>query len=60
MLLTAIWHILTDKKPIYTADGFTISTPVREKTILTRSQALYLLRQRGYIIKDDELRLPAD
>ena len=53
MLLTAIWHILTDKKP-YTADGFTISTPVREKTILTKSQALYLLRQRGYIIKDDE------
>ena len=52
MLLTAIWHILTDKKP-YTADGFMTSTPVREKTVLTKSQALYLLKQRGYIIKDD-------
>ena len=52
MLLTAIWHILTDKKP-YTADGFLTSTPVREKTVLTKSQALYLLKQRGYIIKDN-------
>ena len=53
MLLTAIWHILSDKKP-YTADGFNTTTPVKEKTVLTKSQALFLLRQRGYIIKDDE------
>ena len=53
MLLTAIWHILSDKKP-YTADGFNTTTPVKEKTVLTKSQALFLLRQRGYIIRDDE------
>ena len=52
MILTAIWHILSDLKP-YTAEGFRESRPVNESKVLTTSQALNLLKQRGYIIKDD-------
>ena len=52
MILTAIWHILTDLKP-YTPEGFLESRPVKESKILTTSQALNLMKQRGYIIKDD-------
>ena len=52
MILTAIWHILTDLKP-YTPEGFLESRPVNESKILTTSQALNLMKQRGYIIKDD-------
>ena len=51
MLLTAIWHILSDLKP-YTPDGFSEPRPVNEAKILTTSQALNMLRQRGYVIKD--------
>ena len=54
MILTAIWHILTDLKP-YTPEGFLESRPVSESKILTTSQALNLLKQRGYVIKDDEV-----
>ena len=53
MFLTAIWHILTDLKP-YTPEGYLNPNPVKkEKKILTTSQALNLLKRRGYIIKDD-------
>ncbi len=52
MLLTAIWHILSDLKP-YTAEGFLESRPVNKAKVLTTSQALNLLKQRGYTIKDD-------
>ena len=52
MLLTAIWHILTDLKP-YTPKGFLEPRPVNESKVLTTSQALNMLKQRGYIIKDD-------
>ena len=52
MILTAIWHILTDLKP-YTPEGFLESHSMNEAKILTTSQALNLLKQRGYIIKDD-------
>ena len=53
MFLTAIWHILTDLKP-YTPEGYLEPNPVKkEKKILTASQALNLLKRRGYIIKDD-------
>lgn len=54
MILTTIWHILTDLKP-YTPDGFLESRPVSREKVLTTSQALNLLRQRGYLIKDDSL-----
>ena len=56
MLLTAIWHILTDLKP-YTAEGYLAPRPVKKEKILTTSQALNLLKLRGYVIKDD---LPAN
>lgn len=52
MVLTAIWHILSDLKP-YTPDGFLESRPADESKTLTASQALNLLKSRGYIIKDD-------
>ena len=52
MILTAIWHILADLKP-YTPDGFLESRPVKGEKVLTTSQALNLLRQRGYLIKDE-------
>ena len=54
MILTAIWHILTDLKP-YTPEGFLESRPVNETKVLTTSQALNLLKQRGYVIKDNEV-----
>ena len=52
MLLTAIWHILTDLKP-YSADGYLTVRPVVEKKTLTTKQALNLLKSRGYVITDD-------
>lgn len=52
MLLTAIWHILSDLKP-YTPEGFLEQRPVKENKVLTTSQALNLLKQRGYTIKDE-------
>ena len=52
MLLTAIWHILSDLKP-YTPEGFLESRPVNESKVLTVSQALNLLQQRGYTIRDE-------
>ena len=54
MILTAIWHILSDLKP-YTPDGFLEPRPVNESKTLTTSQALNLLKQRGYIIKDEHV-----
>ena len=54
MILTAIWHKLTDLKP-YTPEGFLDSRPVNKEKVLTTSQALNLLKQRGYFIKDDPL-----
>ena len=54
MILTAIWHILSDLKS-YTPEGFLESRPVKEEKILSTSQALNLLRQRGYVIKDEPL-----
>ena len=52
IIQTAIWHILTDLKP-YTPEGFLESRPVNKSKVLATSQALNLLKQRGYIIKDD-------
>ena len=54
MLLTTIWHVLTDLKP-YTAEGYLAPRPVKKGKILTTSQALILPKLRGYIIKDDPL-----
>ena len=54
MFLTAIWHILSDLTP-YTPDGFLESRPVNKSKELTVSQALSLLKQRGYTIKDESV-----
>lgn len=37
MLLTIIWHVLSDLKP-YTVDDFIESRPVNESIVLTKSQ----------------------
>ena len=52
MLLTAIWNVLSKKEP-YSPDGFLHPLVSAEDKILTKAQALELLRQRGYIIKED-------
>ena len=51
MLLTAIWNILKNRVP-YTANGFKQERPANHTKILTTSQALQMLRIRGYVIKD--------
>ena len=56
MLLTAIWHILSDCKP-YTPGGFVEPRPVEKSKVLTTVQALSLLKQRGYVISDSPLAL---
>ena len=52
MLLTAIWNILSKLEP-YSPDGFLSDRPVDDVKVLTMSQALELLRLRGYVLKDD-------
>ena len=52
MLLTAIWNVLKKAEP-YSPDGFIHERPNHESKTLTTSQALHLLKMRGYIIKDD-------
>ena len=58
MLLTAIWHILSDKKP-YSPDGYLQSRTAKKNMVLTTSQALNLLKSRGFIIKDDSIPVTA-
>ncbi len=52
MLLTAIWNILSKLQP-YTPEGFIEHRPVNKAKVLTKAQALELLRLRGYTITDD-------
>ena len=54
MLLTAIWNILSTGE-IYNPSGYLIQAPrpAIDAKVLTRKQALDLLRLRGYIIQDD-------
>ena len=52
MLLTAIWNMLSKLEP-YNPDGFLEHRPVNDKKGLTKSQALELLRLRGYTITND-------
>ena len=51
MILTAIWNILKNNVP-YTPNGFKQKLPTHRSKILTTSQALQMLRTRGYVIKD--------
>jgi hypothetical protein len=52
-----LWHMLTNLKP-YTPEGFLESHPVKEKKVLTSSQALNLLKQRGTPSKMMLFQLP--
>jgi transposase len=52
MLLTAIWNILSKLEP-YSADGYLADKLTEHSVIITKAQGLELLRQRGYIFKDD-------
>lgn len=49
MLLTAIWNILSNFVP-YDPKGYLQPQPISDSKVLTKSQALELLRKRGYII----------
>lgn len=52
MLLTAIWNILSKLEP-YNPQGLLEHRPVNENKVLTKSQALELLRLRGYTIENN-------
>ncbi len=52
MLLTAIWNVLSKREP-YSPVGFLQHRPVKDSKVLTKSQALALLRKRGYTIMED-------
>ena len=52
MLLTAIWNMLSKLEP-YNPEGFLEHRPVNESKVLTKAQALELLRLRGYTITND-------
>ena len=52
MLLTAIWNMLSKLEP-YNPAGYLEHRPVNENKVLTKSQALELLRLRGYTITND-------
>ncbi len=54
MLLTAIWNVLSKLEP-YSADGYFNDQPVTPSMVITKSQALNLLKLRGYVIKYDVL-----
>ena len=49
MLLTAIWNMLSKLEP-YNPKGFLEHRPIKQEQILTVSQALELLRLRGYTV----------
>jgi len=51
MLLTAIWNILSKLEP-YSAEGY-LNDRKTDSRVITKTQALYLIRLRGYIIEDD-------
>ena len=48
-------YLYSPSKHPAAAEGFLESRPVKEEKILTTSQALNLLKLRGYVIKDDPL-----
>ncbi len=52
MLLTAIWNVISKSEP-YSPDGYAVPKPSFVAKPLTKSQGLALLRQMGYVIKDD-------
>ena len=52
MLLTAIWNILSKQVP-YSNQGYLVDRNTGQSKVISKAQALNLLRQRGYFIRDD-------
>lgn len=52
MLLTAIWNVLSKCEP-YSAKGYLDEKPTEHSVVISKSEGLSLLRQRGYIFKDE-------
>ena len=52
MLLTAIWNVLSKCKP-YSAKGYLADKLTEHSVVISRAEGLALLRQRGYIFKDE-------
>ena len=52
MLLTAIWNILSKLVP-YSAQGFLADSLSNSSVVMTKAQALNMLRLRGFVFKDD-------
>jgi hypothetical protein len=52
MLLTAIWNMLSKLLP-YSSNGFLEPIQTNPNKVLTVSQALHLLRSKGFCIHDD-------
>ena len=52
MLLTAIWNVLSKCEP-YSAKGYLADKLTEHSVVISRAEGLALLRQRGYIFKDE-------
>lgn len=52
MLLTAIWNVLSKCEP-YSAKGYLSDKTTEHSVVISKAEGLALLRQRGYIFKDE-------
>ncbi len=52
MLLTAIWNVLSKCEP-YSAKGYLADKLTEHSVVISKAEGLALLRQRGYIFKDE-------
>ena len=52
MLLTAIWNVLSKCEP-YSAKGYLADKTTEHSVVISKTEGLALLRQRGYIFKDE-------
>lgn len=52
MLLTAIWNVLSKCEP-YSAKGYLADKTTEHSVVISKAEDLALLRQRGYIFKDE-------
>ena len=52
MLLTAIWNVLSKCEP-YSAKGYLADKLTEHSVLISKSEGLALLRQRGYIFKEE-------
>jgi transposase len=52
MLLTAIWNVLSKCEP-YSAKGYLADKMTEHSVVISKAEGLSLLRQRGYIFKDE-------